>query len=90
MFRSSRVVPVRCPYRRPRTETIDQGRRPLAKKPNYDFERRRKEQDRKQKKEAKREERLQRKRDGLANPDDDAPEGVESDDEAAPQADGEP
>jgi hypothetical protein len=34
----------------------------LPKKPNYDFEKRKKEQDRKQKKEAKREERLQRKR----------------------------
>jgi hypothetical protein len=37
----------------------------LAKKPNYDFEKRKKEQDRKKKKDAKREERLQRKRDGL-------------------------
>jgi hypothetical protein len=36
----------------------------LAKKPNYDFEKRRKEQDRKQKKDAKREERLLRKRGG--------------------------
>ena len=70
--------------------TIDLGRRPLAKKPNYDFERRRKEQDRKQKKEAKREERLQRKRDGLANPDEETPGGAESGDEAGPQADGEP
>jgi hypothetical protein len=40
----------------------------LAKKPNYDFEKRKKELDRKKKKDAKREERLQRKRDGL--PDD--------------------
>jgi len=45
-----------------------QERRPLAKKPNYDFERRKKEQDRKAKKDAKREERLQRKRDGIAIP----------------------
>lgn len=37
----------------------------MAKKPNYDFEKRRKELDRKKKKEEKREERLQRKRDGL-------------------------
>ncbi|HEY4218627.1 MAG TPA: hypothetical protein VGM67_15910 [Gemmatimonadaceae bacterium] len=41
------------------------GPRALAKKPNYDFEKRKKEQDRKRKKDAKREERLQRKRDGL-------------------------
>jgi hypothetical protein len=34
----------------------------LPKKPNYDFEKRKKEQDRKQKKDAKREERLLRKR----------------------------
>jgi hypothetical protein len=36
----------------------------LAKKPNYDFEKRKKEMDRKKKKDAKREERLARKRDG--------------------------
>jgi hypothetical protein len=41
----------------------------LAKKPNYDFEKRKKEQDRKKKKDAKREERLQRKRDGLPDVD---------------------
>ena len=35
----------------------------MAKKPNYDFEKRKKEQDRKKKKDAKREERLARKRD---------------------------
>jgi len=40
----------------------------LAKKPNYDFEKRRKEQDRKKKKDAKREERLLRKR-GEGEPD---------------------
>ena len=34
----------------------------MPKKPNYDFEKRRKEQDRKKKKDAKREERLLRKR----------------------------
>jgi hypothetical protein len=34
----------------------------LAKKPNYDFEKRKKEQDRKKKKDAKREERLERRR----------------------------
>jgi len=37
----------------------------LAKKPNYDFEKRRKELERKQKKDAKREERLYRKKNGL-------------------------
>jgi hypothetical protein len=41
----------------------------LAKKPNYDFEKRKKEQDRKKKKDAKREERLARKRDGGGDPD---------------------
>lgn len=39
----------------------------LARKPNYDFEKRRKELDRKAKKDAKREERLQRKKDNAAN-----------------------
>ena len=34
----------------------------MAKKPNYDFEKRKKEADRKKKKDAKREERLQRNR----------------------------
>jgi hypothetical protein len=38
----------------------------LARKPNYDFEKRRKELDRKAKKDAKREDRLQRKRDGTS------------------------
>ena len=42
----------------------------MAKKPNYDFEKRKKEQDRKKKKDAKREERLLRKRgDGEGEPD---------------------
>jgi hypothetical protein len=36
----------------------------LAKKPNYDFEKRRKELERKQKKDAKRDERQQRRRAG--------------------------
>lgn len=36
----------------------------MARKPNYDFEKRKKEQDRKAKKDAKREERLARKRAG--------------------------
>jgi hypothetical protein len=53
----------------------------LPKKPNYDFEKRRKEQDRKKKKDAKREERLLRKRgegepatdDTVADADDGAP-----------------
>jgi hypothetical protein len=43
----------------------------LAKKPNYDFEKRKKEQDRKKKKDAKREERLLRKR-GDGEPEDDS------------------
>jgi hypothetical protein len=47
----------------------------LAKKPNYDFEKRKKEQDRKKKKDAKREERLLRKRgDGDAESGDDTTE----------------
>jgi hypothetical protein len=56
----------------------------LAKKPNYDFEKRKKEQDRKKKKDAKREERLLRKRgDGDGEPDAETPE------ETAPAEDGE-
>lgn len=47
----------------------------LARKPNYDFEKRRKELDRKAKKDAKREERLQRKKDNAAN----GVEGVDPD-----------
>lgn len=39
----------------------------MAKKPNYDFEKRRKELDRKQKKDAKRDERLARKRNGTGD-----------------------
>jgi hypothetical protein len=50
----------------------------LAKKPNYDFEKRKKEQDRKKKKDAKREERLLRKRG------DGEPEGDTIVDEEAP------
>ena len=42
----------------------------LARKPNYDFEKRRKEQDRKAKKDAKREDRLRRKAEGLPDEDD--------------------
>ena len=70
-------------------ESPHQERRPLAKKPNYDFERRKKEQDRKAKKDAKREERLQRKRDGIADPEDGI-EGVAADGDTEPQADGQP
>ena len=44
--------------------TAAEGTR-LAKKPNYDFEKRRKELERKQKKDAKREERMYRKKHGL-------------------------
>ena len=42
----------------------------MARKPNYDFEKRRKEQERQAKKEAKREDKLRRKREGI--PEDDA------------------
>ena len=38
----------------------------LARKPNYDFEKRRKEEERKKKKDAKREDRLQRHRDNAS------------------------
>ena len=48
----------------------------LARKPNYDFEKRRKEQDRKAKKDAKREDRARRRAEGL--PEDDAAEPTES------------
>ena len=47
----------------------------LARKPNYDFEKRRKELDRKAKKDAKREERLQRTQENAAN----GVEGVDPD-----------
>ena len=47
----------------------------LARKPNYDFEKRRKELDRKAKKDAKREERLQRKKENAEN----GVEGVDPD-----------
>ncbi len=64
-----------------RSRADPHGARPVAKKPNYDFEKRKKEQDRKKKKDAKREERLARKRDGL-DPDlmdaEEVAEGVES------------
>jgi hypothetical protein len=53
----------------------------LARKPNYDFEKRKKEQERKQKQDAKREEKLRRKREGL--PDEDEPG-----EDGAPAADG--
>lgn len=52
----------------------------MAKKPNYDFEKRKKEQDRARKKEAKREERLARKRAGQ-DPDLAEPEGPLADEE---------
>ena len=50
----------------------------MPKKPNYDFEKRRKEQDRKKKKDAKREERLLRKR-GDGEPESDADATVAED-----------
>ena len=55
----------------------------MAKKPNYDFEKRRKELDRKQKKDAKRDERLTRKRNGTTE-DGDVVEGEGEDGETAP------
>lgn len=57
----------------------------MAKKPNYDFEKRKKEQERQKKKEAKREERLARKREGNGE----FLPGID-DAEAAPAAEGEP
>ena len=62
---------------------LDSSRRkhpPVAKKPNYDFEKRKKEMDRKKKKDDKRAERLQRRQDGVSDE-------LEAPD-AAPQADG--
>lgn len=62
----------------------------LAKKPNYDFEKRKKEADRKKKKDAKREERLARKRDGAPELDEYGNPIVRSDDDDADaDADGE-
>ena len=55
----------------------------MAKKPNYDFEKRRKELDRKQKKDAKRDERLTRKRNGTSE-DGNVAEGEGEDGETAP------
>ncbi|MBC7563154.1 MAG: hypothetical protein H7305_09580 [Gemmatimonadaceae bacterium] len=55
----------------------------MAKKPNYDFEKRRKELERKQKKDAKRDERLTRKRNGTSE-DGDVAEGEGEDGETAP------
>jgi hypothetical protein len=57
----------------------------LPKKPNYDFEKRRKEQDRKKKKDAKREERLLRKR-GDGEPEVDADGSVVEGDDSVPAA----
>lgn len=54
----------------------------MARKPNYDFEKRRKELERKQKKDAKREERLQRRRSGLPEDGDEV-----TDDDTADAAD---
>ncbi|CAN5594559.1 hypothetical protein BH23GEM1_BH23GEM1_11520 [soil metagenome] len=39
----------------------------MARKPNYDFEKRRKEMDRKAKKDAKRDEKLRRKQEGMSD-----------------------
>ena len=59
----------------------------MAKKPNYDFEKRRKELERKQKKDAKRDERLLRRRNGGGDEGDglDAPDGDVSDAPADPE-----
>ena len=66
--------------------TCGAERPPVAKKPNYDFEKRKKELDRKAKKDSKREERLRRKREGLPDETDDVEEPVsaESDGSDAP------
>lgn len=58
----------------------------MARKPNYDFERRKKEMDRKNKKEAKKEERARRKAAGLPEEAEDGmpgEEGESSDDDVA-------
>ena len=78
--RRDRLPAPRC------TRTIHPDWRPLAKKPNYDFERRKKEQDRKNKKDAKREERLLRKREGGSS--EDGEDAAPPSDEVEPQADG--
>ena len=49
----------------------------MARKPNYDFEKRRKEQERKAKKDAKREDRLRRREEGIVD------DGIASGDEIA-------
>jgi hypothetical protein len=51
----------------------------LPRKPNYDFEKRRKEQERAAKKEAKREEKQRRKEAGLPEPDEFNPNEEPSD-----------
>ncbi len=60
----------------------------MARKPNYDFERRKKEMDRKNKKEAKKEERARRKAAGLPEEGEEGyvegAEGEEADDETTP------
>lgn len=61
----------------------------MAKKPNYDFEKRRKELERKQKKDAKRDERLTRKRNGTAE-DGEIVDGAGDEGDVAPDADGSP
>jgi hypothetical protein len=58
----------------------------LAKKPNYDYEKRRKELERKQKKDAKREDRLQRRRDGNSDEPDTTDQSDGAGDADAPNA----
>ena len=55
----------------------------MARKPNYDFEKRRKEMDRKAKKDAKRDEKQRRKEQGIA---DDAYPGESVESDGAPPA----
>ena len=66
---------VERPTQAPIRTTPHQPGIPLPKKPNYDFEKRKKEEERKKKKDAKREDRLQRNRDNAAeNRDGESPE----------------
>ena len=75
--------------RLPSIRSTHSGHQALAKKPNYDFEKRKKEQDRKKKKDAKREERLLRKRgDGEPDGEPDSESDGEPVDEEAPAEDG--
>lgn len=65
-----------------RNRTTGEEAPPLARKPNYSFEKRRKEMDRKAKKDARREEKLRRKQEGEA--DDAAPPDPAEAEEGSP------